>query len=132
MNADELAANPMADRVVVHDLNADPVLPFHDAAFDAVVCTVSVDYLVRPVAVFAEVARVLRPGGVCAATFSNRCFPTKAIRGWLATDDEEHLVIVATYLRLAGGFDEPTATRTSSSGDPLFAVSAHRSRLTPG
>src|SRR6185503_1760636 len=63
MNADELAANPMADATLVHDLNADPVLPFADEAFDDVVCCVSVDYLVHPVEVFADVARVVRPGG---------------------------------------------------------------------
>lgn len=126
MNAAELAANPMADRTLVHDLNADPTLPLPDAAFDAAICTVSVDYLVRPVAVLTEVARVLRPGGICALTFSNRCFPTKAIRGWLTTDDEAHIEIVATYLHLAGRFEEPTVTRSLRGGDPLFAVSARR------
>lgn len=126
MNAEELAANPMADRTLVHDLNADTELPLPDASFDAAVCTVSIDYLVRPVAVLAEVARVLRPGGVCALAFSNRCFPTKAIRGWLSTDDETHCEIVTTYLRMAGGFDEPSTTRSLRGGDPLFAVSARR------
>jgi SAM-dependent methyltransferase len=82
MNADELAANPQAAAWVVHDLNADPVLPFESGSFDHATCCVSVDYLTRPVAVFAEVARVVRSGGVFACTFSNRLFPTKAIRGW--------------------------------------------------
>ena len=58
----ELAANPQAQARVVHDLNADPQLPFADASFDAAVCCVSVDYLMRPVEVFRDVARVLRPG----------------------------------------------------------------------
>ena len=62
MNAGELAANPQAAATVVHDLNADPQLPFADGSFDAAVCCVSVDYLVRPVEVFADVARTLRPG----------------------------------------------------------------------
>ena len=57
LNAVELAANPQAAERVVHDLNADPRLPFADASFDAVVNCVSVDYLVRPVEVLAEVAR---------------------------------------------------------------------------
>jgi SAM-dependent methyltransferase len=135
MNAAELDANPTADERVVRDLNADPLLPFPDAAFDTVVCTVSIDtvvctvsidYLVRPVAVCAEVGRVLRPGGTFALTFSNRCFPTKAIRGWLAADDAQRAAIVATYLRDAGAFDEPVAQRRASADDPVIAVHARR------
>ena len=130
MNAAELAANPDAATTVVHDLNADPHLPFPDASFDAAVCCVSVDYLVRPIEVFADVARVVRPGGVFATTFSNRCFPTKAIRGWLYSSDAEHGEIVAEYFRRAGGYDEPVAERRTPPlhpGDPLFAVWARRS-----
>jgi SAM-dependent methyltransferase len=106
MNAAELAANPELAAHVVQDLNTDPVLPFADGSFDDAVCCVSVDYLVDPVAVFREVARVLRPGGRFVVTFSNRCFPTKAIRGWLATDDEGHLQIVNAYFVLSGAFGE--------------------------
>jgi SAM-dependent methyltransferase len=125
MNADELAANRQARAAVVHDLNDRPTLPFDDDAFDAVTCCVSVDYLVRPVEVFADVARVLRPGGHFVCTFSNRCFPTKAIRGWLQSSDEQHCDIVAAYFRLAGGYEEPRAQRRTPPrhfGDPLFAV----------
>ncbi|GLZ43853.1 methyltransferase type 11 [Actinomycetospora sp. NBRC 106375] len=128
MNAAELDANPMAAARVVHDLNADPTLPFPDAAFDTAVCTVSVDYLVRPVAVCREVGRVLRPGGTFALTFSNRCFPTKAIRGWLAADDRQRAAIVATYLRDAGVFDEPVAQQRASTDDPVIGVYAVRRR----
>ena len=131
MNGAELARNPMATESVVHDLNADPVLPFADASFDAAVCCVSVDYLVRPIEVFADVARVLRPGGPFVCTFSNRCFPTRAIRGWLATTDAQHCELVADYFRLSGGFDEPVASRRTpagAGGDPLYAVWATTSR----
>jgi SAM-dependent methyltransferase len=128
MNAAELEANAAATERVVQDLNREPALPFPDASFDAVVCVVSIDYLVRPVEVLAEAARVLRPGGPVVVTFSNRCFPTKAIRGWLATDDEGHVAIVERYLSLASGFDSPTAMlRTPPGrGDPLWAVVALR------
>jgi SAM-dependent methyltransferase len=125
MNAVELAANEQARATVVHDLNADPRLPFPDGAFDAVVCCVSVDYLVRPIEVFTEVARVLKRGGLFANTFSNRCFPEKAIRGWLLTTDEQHCEIVAAYFRRAGGWDDPFVqlrTPPSADGDPLYAV----------
>ncbi len=129
MNEHELAANPQAADWVVHDLNRDPVVPFDDQRFDHATCCVSVDYLVRPVEVFAEVARVLRPGGRFVITFSNRCFPTKVIRGWALADAAGCLEIVSRYFRLSGGFDEPTAelrTPLGSRGDPLWAVWARR------
>jgi SAM-dependent methyltransferase len=131
MNAAELDYNAMATERVVHDLNADPHLPFPDASFDGVLCCVSVDYLVRPVEVLADAARVLRPGAPVVLTFSNRCFPTKAIHGWLAADDAGRCAIVADYLRRAGGFDEPevslrTPERRTYRGDPLYAVVARR------
>lgn len=125
MNERELSANPQAASHVVHDLNRDPALPFDDATFDAVVCCVSVDYLVRPVEVFRDVARVLRPGAPFVVTYSNRCFPTKAIRAWLTTDDAGRVAIVRSYFERAGGFTEPTAelrTPLAASGDPLWAV----------
>ncbi|GAA5150032.1 class I SAM-dependent methyltransferase [Nocardioides marinquilinus] len=124
MNAAELAANPMAEATVVQDLNRDPRLPFEDAAFDAVTCCVSIDYLVRPVEVLREVERVLRPGGVVVLTFSNRCFPTKAIRAWLFTDEEGRVTIVRAYLERAGFADVSTALRTDpgAAGDPLYAA----------
>ena len=126
MNAAELAANEMADSWVVADLNTDPTLPFDDDEFDAVTCCVSVDYLTRPLDVFAEVRRVLRPDGLFVCTFSNRCFPTKAIRGWLSTDDRGRCQIVATYFDLTDGFGEPTIERRDPQrrGDPLYAVYA--------
>ena len=129
LNAEELAANPMATAHHVQDLNTTTRLPYADACFDAVVNCVSVDYLVRPVEVYAEVARVLRPGGLSVCTFSNRCFPSKAVRGWLATDDEAHGEVVATYHRLAGGFAEPVVQQRLDGrrGDPLWAVWARRS-----
>ena len=129
LNAEELAANPHAAAAVVHDLNADPRLPFEADSFDAAVCCVSVDYLTQPVKVFADVARVVRPTGPFVCTFSNRCFPTKAIRGWLYATDEGRAEIVARYFRLAGGWGEPTVDRRTPPlhrGDPLFAVWAYR------
>jgi SAM-dependent methyltransferase len=130
MNADELDANPAAAARVVHDLNDEPRLPFSDTSFDAAVCCVSVDYLIHPVEVFAEVARVLRPGAPFVCCFSNRCFPTKAIRGWLYSSDEQHCEIVKQYFRAGGRWTEPHSERRTPlahRGDPLFAVWAYRS-----
>jgi SAM-dependent methyltransferase len=129
MNPAELARNPQAVAAVVHDLNADPQLPFADGSFDAGVCCVSIDYLVQPIAVFRDLVRVLRPGAPFVCTFSNRCFPTKAIRGWLYASDAEHGEIVAEYFRQAGGWEEPVIARRTPPGhrgDPLWAVWAHR------
>ena len=129
MNAFELEHNVAATRTVVHDLNIDPTLSFGDATFDAATCCVSVDYLTRPLEVFAEVRRVIVPGGLFVCTFSNRCFPSKAIHGWLAATDAGRCGIVAEYFRHSGGWDPPlTQLRTPAGtyGDPLYAVWARR------
>jgi SAM-dependent methyltransferase len=129
MNRSELDRNPQAHATVVHDLNADPRLPFASESFDAIVCCVSVDYLIDPVAVFAGVARVARPGAPFVCTFSNRCFPTKVIRGWMYIAEEEHGALVAEYYRRSGGWDEPLVQRRTPgdhNGDPLFGVWAFR------
>jgi hypothetical protein len=80
------------------------------------------------------VARVLHPGGPFVITFSNRCFPTRAIRGWLAATDEQRCGIVAEYFRRSGRWDEPVTQRRTPPdwpGDPLFAVWAHRDSSQP-
>jgi SAM-dependent methyltransferase len=128
MNRTELDANPDAQVRVVHDLNDDPALPFADDSFDHAVCCVSVDYLTRPVEVFRDLARVIRPGGIFLCTFSNRLFASKAIRGWLYADEEEHCAIVSQYFRLSGGWGEPHRQRRTPiehRGDPLMAVWAY-------
>ncbi len=123
MNVEELAQNHAAGGALVADLNAHPSLPFRSGSFDAVVCTVSVDYLSRPLEVFDEISRVLQPGGLAVMNFSNRLFPTKAIRGWLGADDHQRCSIVETYFRLARGFGDATAAEVQTSGrDPLYAV----------
>ena len=124
MNWTELHSNPMAASVVAHDLNTTPAIPFADNHFDDVVCAVSVDYLTRPIEVFTDVRRVLRPGGRFVCTFSNRCFPTKAIRGWLLADEIQRCDIVATYFEVAGGFEPAVIEHRNpeAPGDPLYAV----------
>ena len=129
MNAHELAANVMATERIVHDLNLDPTMPFDANRFDATVCCVSIDYLIRPIDVIRDVARVVVPGGLLICTFSNRCFPTKAIRGWLSMSDEQHCRLVVDYIRLAGGWapaEVALCTPPKTAGDPLYAVWARR------
>jgi SAM-dependent methyltransferase len=129
LNRDELAANPRLDERVVQDLNQRPELPFGDAEFDGAAICVSIQYLRRPVTVLRETARVLRVGAPLALTFSNRCFPTKAVEVWRSLGDAGHLRLVESYLRAAGGWSpidclEPRAR--GEPGDPLFAVVARR------
>ena len=85
---------------------------------------VGIEYLADPQAVISELGRVLRPGAVLVITFSNRCFPTKAIRGWLSTGSDGHVAIVRRYFELTGRFGPPTAQHRNagSPGDPLHAV----------
>ncbi len=128
MNEVELANNPLADNRVVHDLNRSPALPFPDRRFDHVVCCASVDYLTRPIEVFDEIVRVLAPGGQFVCTFSNRVFPTKAIRGWLHAPEELRPEIVGEYFRRSRGWSAPTGRQflDGTASDPLWAVWATR------
>ena len=125
MNAEELGRNPRLDAWIVHDLNAEPALPFAAGEFDAAAICVSVDYLVHPVAVLRDLGRVVRPGGSVVITFSNRCFPTKVIAAWRVSDDAEHVELVARFLHAAGCWTAiECLDRSPLDGDPLFAVVA--------
>ena len=129
MNAAELDANAMAGEQIVHDLNAEPRVPLPSESIDDAVCCVSIDYLVHPVEVMRDVARVLRPGGRFVCTFSNRVFPTKATNGWLMASDDQRCAIVAEYFRQSEVFSTAVVARRTPAGhrgDPLFAVWATR------
>ncbi|MDQ3168280.1 MAG: class I SAM-dependent methyltransferase [Chloroflexota bacterium] len=132
LNADELVANARLDDWWVQDLNADPTLPQADGSFDAVLITVSIQYLTRPANVLREIARVLRPGGPLLVSFSNRMFGTKAVRIWQETPDGERANLVAAYLAEAGGFAEPAVEAhlprqgLFGGGDPLWTVVTRR------
>ena len=136
LNAVEMERNPDLDSHVVHDLNKDPVLPFADGSFDGVAITVSIQYLVRPVDVFREVNRVLRPGGVFLVVFSNRMFFTKAVRIWVMSGDGDRMELVASYMELAGNFEGITRMyRNPDRGemeDPVYAVLARKGAVGPG
>ena len=136
MNRKELDANPRLDQGLVHDLNRDPQLPFSGSYFDAIVCTVSVEYLTNPLAVFAEANRVLKSGGLFVLTFSNRWFPPKVISAWQACHEFERLGLVLEYFLRSGGYcdletfslrglprpgDDKYADQLALS-DPVYAV----------
>lgn len=127
LNSAELEANPRLTDHIVHNLNATPTLPYEDAAFDAVVNAVSVQYLVRPVDVFREVARVLAPGGLHVVAISHRMFAEKAIALWQSISMEDRVRLVGAYFALAGSWDEPRVLDRSPGGaDPLLLIYARR------
>lgn len=123
MNAEELAANPRLTRRFVQNLNRDTALPLGDESCDAALCCVSVQYLQKPVEVFADVRRVLRPGAPFIVSFSNRCFPTKAVAIWRALDTSGHAMLVRVYFERAGfSSADVRVLADGSCGDPLIAV----------
>lgn len=131
MNAEELKRNSALTEYAVKDLNKDPKLPYEDNSFDVITNAVSVDYLTRPLEVFREMHRCLKPGGVAIMSFSNRCFPTKAIAVWTQTGDLDHIWIVGSYFHYAGGFEPPQAkdiTEKAFMGktDPMYVVYARK------
>ena len=130
LNAAEMQANPDLDEFVIHNVNEDPVLPFEDESFDAVVITVSVQYLKRPVETFRQVYRILRQDGLLIVTFSNRMFPTKAVRIWRVSTEKGRMGLVAAYLEEAGEFvdvhGDLANPETSPPGDPIFFVTGRK------
>jgi SAM-dependent methyltransferase len=125
MNEVELRRNERLDSYAVQNLNTNPELPFGEAEFDGVGICVSIDYLTRPVEVLREVGRVLKSGAPLVVSFSNRCFPTKAVEIWHRLDDAGHVRLVEGYLREAGNFKNVRGLDRSPRrmfGDPLYAV----------
>jgi SAM-dependent methyltransferase len=125
MNEVELRRNERLDSHVVQNLNVESHLPFGSGEFDGAGICVSIDYLTRPVEVLREVGRVLKIGAPLIITFSNRCFPTKAVEIWHRLDDAGHMRLVEGYLQGAGNFRDIRSLDRSPRrpfSDPLYAV----------
>jgi SAM-dependent methyltransferase len=125
MNEAELRRNERLDAYLVQNLNTNPRLPFAEAEFDGCGICVSIDYLTRPVEVLREVGRVLRVGGPTIISFSNRCFPSKAVAMWHRLDDRGRMRLVERYLEEAGNFDSIRSLDRSPRrmfSDPLYSV----------
>ena len=122
MNAEELSANPRLTRWFTRDFNTNPDLPLETASFDGACLCVSVQYLQRPVEVFRDVRRVLRPGAPFIVSFSNRCFPSKAVAIWQRLWGPDQQRLVGAYMQ-AAGFDGVTEqSATPPNADPLWIV----------
>ncbi len=140
LNRNELARNTSLTDFVFHDINKDPALPFPDAYFDVVLNTVSVDYMIRPVDIFIEVGRVLKPGGLFLVIFSNRMFPEKAVRIWRQSSEAERAMLVEDFFQAAGCFDKTWTAQSRGKprpgddkyadrgipSDPVYAIYAER------
>lgn len=123
MNAEELGANSRLDRWFVQDFNQNPVLALDDRSFDAALACAGVQYLQRPAEVFNEVRRVLVAGAPFIVSFSNRCFPTKAVEVWRALDISGHAALVKLYLERAGFTDVQVGLLADGrTGDPLVVA----------
>lgn len=138
LNAEELARNPRLNHYFVQNLNENPQLPLEDCSFDAVLNTVSVQYLQYPEAVFTEMHRVLKPGGVAIVSFSNRMFFQKAIEAWREASESDRVELVKRYFQAVPGFRSPEVIARQSQlppflqmfglagGDPFYAVISYR------
>ncbi len=138
MNAEELSKNPRLNHYFTQNLNENQQLPLEDQSFDAVICTVSVQYLQYPEAIFAEIYRVLKPNGICIMSFSNRMFYQKAIAAWRDGSEDDRVNLVKSYYGSVPRFSTPEVVEKRSvanpilqmlgmsGGDPFYAVIARR------
>jgi SAM-dependent methyltransferase len=126
LNREEMEDNPALTAIVIHNVNREPRLPFPDHGFDAVVMTVSVQYLTRPIDTFRETGRILRPGGCFIVTFSNRMFPTKAVALWQGAGNRDRVEIVEQYFAQSGAFETievvDMSWREGPPSDPIWGV----------
>ena len=119
MNQEEMQINPALHHHVIQDINTDPELPFSDASFDLVVCSLSIEYVIRPHVFAAQMRRVLRPGGRVILSFSNRWFPPKVTRLWTALHEFERMGLVVEFLRRDQGYTNLETTTVRNWWRPV-------------
>ena len=138
LNEEELAKNPRLDSYFVQNFNQNPKFPLEDSSFDAVLNTVSVQYIQYPEAIFAEIYRILKPNGIVIMSFSNRMFYQKAIAAWRDSTEASRIELVKYYFQSVTGFSQPEIIQERSplpsflqmlgltGGDPFYAVIAKK------
>jgi SAM-dependent methyltransferase len=125
MNAVEMKDNHQLTASLVHDLNTNPVMPLPDEGFNSVYVVVSIQYMTRPLEVFADVWRVLKPGGTFHVIFSTRMFPTKAVAIWQAmTQPQKRAELIGAYFAASGNWTQPEFLdrTTDLYADPVYIV----------
>lgn len=120
LNEEELARNPRLNHYFVQDLNKNPKLPLSDTEFNAVLITVSVQYLQYPEAIFSEIYRILKPEGLVIISFSNRMFYNKAIAAWRDNTEAGRVELVKSYVQSIPGFSEPEVISRQPNPLPNF------------
>ena len=133
LNAVELDENPQLTDRVAHDLNAEPRLPLETNSVDAAIVTVSIQYIVKPIAVFREINRILRAGAAFHVIYSNRMFPTKAVAVGQSIDDRMRAQLIGSYFANSGGGTTPKAMDISPNigfyTDPVYVVTANKVKV---
>jgi hypothetical protein len=93
--------------------------------------------------IFAEIHRILKPGGVAIISFSNRMFYQKAIAAWRKGSEGDRVELVKGYFDSVKGANIPGFSKPEvivrkpnlpsfmqmlriGSGDPFYAVVAYR------
>ncbi|WP_319548750.1 methyltransferase domain-containing protein [Desulfogranum marinum] len=136
LNEEELRQNKQLSSYTLHNLNNHPELPYPDQSFDAVICTVSIEYLSQPYEVMKEISRVLRKNGTCIIIISDRWFPGKQILPWSDLHPFERQGLVVDYFisrksfshlqtESIRGYPRPVDDAHFMSmryADPIFAV----------
>ncbi|MCL2923777.1 MAG: class I SAM-dependent methyltransferase, partial [Trichodesmium sp. MAG_R04] len=107
----------------------------------------SIQYLQYPDAIFYEIHRILKPGGIAIISFSNRMFYQKAIAAWRDNSEGGRVKLVKSYFESVKnangvpGFSQVEVISQKSNvpsflhtlglggGDPFYVVIAHRQRL---
>ena len=144
MNEEELAKNRQLNHYFVQNFNQDLKIPLPDKDFDAVLNCASIQYLQYPDAIFYEIYRILKPGGMAIISFSNRMFYQKAISAWRDNSEEGRVELVKSYFDSVKnangvpGFSQVEVISQKSNvpsflqmlglggGDPFYVVIAHR------
>mmetsp|Transcript_9184 Transcript_9184/g.13550 ORF Transcript_9184/g.13550 Transcript_9184/m.13550 type:complete len:270 (+) Transcript_9184:152-961(+) len=147
MNREELEQNSARSTTggmaFVRNLNTDPsfVGLCDSAEYDVVLCCVGIQYLEEAEMVFADLQRILKPGGSCIVSFTNRFFYEKALSGWVERGMAERARLVTDYFRAAGGFDKIDVRGDGTNvftqllsvggiaGDPFVAVVATKENV---
>jgi SAM-dependent methyltransferase len=144
LNELELSKNGLLDNdFSIQDLNKEPFLKhLLDSSFDIITITVSIDYLAQPLAILSECLRVLRDDGSIIISFSNRMFPTKAIKYWREGTNADRVYYTGVCLNSVAADNnnnnnnnnnvsrfiniESFDLSPSAKTDPLFVVTAKK------
>eukprot|EP01038_Epipyxis_sp_PR26KG_P008398 gene8398-11356_t len=109
---EEMKRNKDLDDFIVQDVSVDPFLPIADNYFDFVVVPAMFQLFQRPLDMFREINRVLKPGGtaIIGVKLSMWSFLSwKQGRYYVETNYLEDILALGSFFHYAGGFSKPQA-----------------------